>query len=74
MMKTAHTSHKSVIALVSSLALLASPASACTRALYVAKDGTVLTGRPANMHLAISDASRDSAIFECVDGKLVLHP
>lgn len=31
------------------------------------------TGRPANMHLAISDASGDSAIFEYVHGKLVIH-
>jgi penicillin V acylase-like amidase (Ntn superfamily) len=31
------------------------------------------TGRPANMHLAISDASGDSAIFEYVKGKLVIH-
>ena len=31
------------------------------------------TGRPANMHLAISDASGDSAIFEYVNGKLVIH-
>lgn len=31
------------------------------------------TGRPANMHLAIADASGDSAIFEYVQGKLVIH-
>ncbi len=31
------------------------------------------TGRPANMHLAISDATGDSAIFEYVEGKLVIH-
>jgi len=31
------------------------------------------TGRPANMHLVISDASGDSAVFEYVDGKLVIH-
>jgi penicillin V acylase-like amidase (Ntn superfamily) len=31
------------------------------------------TGRPANMHLVIADASGDSAIFEYVDGKLVIH-
>jgi penicillin V acylase-like amidase (Ntn superfamily) len=31
------------------------------------------TGRPANMHLAISDSTGDSAIFEYVDGKLVIH-
>jgi choloylglycine hydrolase len=31
------------------------------------------TGKPANMHLAISDASGDSAIFEYVNGKLVIH-
>ncbi len=30
-------------------------------------------GRPANMHLAISDATGDSAVFEYVDGKLVIH-
>ena len=31
------------------------------------------TGRPANMHLVISDPSGDSAVFEYVDGKLVIH-
>ena len=31
------------------------------------------TGRPANMHLAISDATGDSAIFEYVNGRLVIH-
>ncbi len=31
------------------------------------------TGRPANMHLAISDATGDSAIFEYVQGRLVIH-
>ena len=31
------------------------------------------TGRPANMHLAISDAIGDSAVFEYVNGKLVIH-
>ena len=31
------------------------------------------TGRPANMHLAISDATGDSAVFEYVNGRLVIH-
>jgi len=31
------------------------------------------TGRPANMHLAISDSSGDSAVFEYINGKLVIH-
>jgi penicillin V acylase-like amidase (Ntn superfamily) len=31
------------------------------------------TGRPANMHLAISDPTGDSAVFEYVKGKLVIH-
>lgn len=31
------------------------------------------TGRPANMHLVVSDATGDSAVFEYVDGKLVIH-
>ena len=31
------------------------------------------TGRPANMHLALSDPSGDSAILEYIDGKLVIH-
>jgi penicillin V acylase-like amidase (Ntn superfamily) len=31
------------------------------------------TGRPANMHLCISDPTGDSAIFEYVKGKLVIH-
>jgi penicillin V acylase-like amidase (Ntn superfamily) len=31
------------------------------------------TGRAANMHLVMSDASGDSAVFEYVDGKLVIH-
>lgn len=30
-------------------------------------------GRPASMHLSISDASGDSAIFEYIDGDLVIH-
>ncbi len=30
-------------------------------------------GRPANMHLVISDATGDSAVFEYVDGRLVIH-
>lgn len=31
------------------------------------------TGRPANMHLVISDPTGDSAVFEYVDGNLVIH-
>lgn len=31
------------------------------------------TGRAANMHLVISDATGDSAIFEYIGGKLVIH-
>lgn len=31
------------------------------------------TGEPGTVHLAISDASGDSAIFEYIDGKLVIH-
>ncbi|QDT73584.1 Penicillin acylase precursor [Lacipirellula limnantheis] len=31
------------------------------------------TGKPANMHLAIADPTGDSAIFEYVQGKLVIH-
>jgi penicillin V acylase-like amidase (Ntn superfamily) len=31
------------------------------------------TGRPANMHLVISDPTGDSAVFEYIDGKLVIH-
>jgi penicillin V acylase-like amidase (Ntn superfamily) len=30
-------------------------------------------GKPGTMHLAISDATGDSAIFEYVDGKLMIH-
>jgi len=30
-------------------------------------------GKPASMHLAISDASNDSAIFEYLDGQLTIH-
>lgn len=30
-------------------------------------------GSPAQLHLSISDASGDSAIFEYIDGKLVIH-
>jgi penicillin V acylase-like amidase (Ntn superfamily) len=30
-------------------------------------------GKPANMHLVISDATGDSAVFEYVEGKLVIH-
>ena len=31
------------------------------------------TGRPANMHLSMADPTGDSAIFEYVQGKLVIH-
>ena len=31
------------------------------------------TGKPANMHLAIADPSGDSAVFEYVMGKLIIH-
>jgi penicillin V acylase-like amidase (Ntn superfamily) len=31
------------------------------------------TGEPGTVHLSISDASGDSAIFEFIDGKLVIH-
>jgi penicillin V acylase-like amidase (Ntn superfamily) len=31
------------------------------------------TGKAANMHLSISDATGDSAIFEYISGKLVIH-
>jgi choloylglycine hydrolase len=31
------------------------------------------TGEPGTVHLSVSDASGDSAIFEYVDGKLVIH-
>ncbi len=31
------------------------------------------TGKPANMHLAISDSAGDSAVFEYVMGKLIIH-
>ena len=30
-------------------------------------------GKPAQLHLALSDASGDSAIFEYIDGELVIH-
>jgi penicillin V acylase-like amidase (Ntn superfamily) len=31
------------------------------------------TGKPANMHLSIADSTGDSAVFEYVAGKLVIH-
>jgi choloylglycine hydrolase len=31
------------------------------------------TGEPGTVHLAVSDASGDSAIFEYIDGRLVIH-
>ncbi len=34
---------------------------------------TLPNSRPAQLHLSISDASGDSAIFEYIDGKLVIH-
>ncbi len=34
---------------------------------------TAPTGEPGTVHLSISDASGDSAIFEYLDGKLVIH-
>lgn len=30
-------------------------------------------GKPANVHLVVSDASGDSAIFEYIDGKITIH-
>ncbi len=46
-MKTKNNTRNVLIALITSLALLATqtPASACTRVVYVAKDGTIITGR-----------------------------
>nr|WP_246505130.1 linear amide C-N hydrolase [Microvirga antarctica] len=34
---------------------------------------TLPNGAPASLHLSISDATGDSAIFEHIDGKLVIH-
>jgi choloylglycine hydrolase len=34
---------------------------------------TAPTGEPGTVHLSVSDASGDSAIFEFIDGKLVIH-
>ena len=31
------------------------------------------TGEPGTVHLSVSDASGDSAIFEYIDGKLTIH-
>ena len=36
-------------------------------------DPELATGRPANMHLALWDFSGDSAVFEYINGKLVIH-
>ena len=46
-MPRTNTLRKQLVALMSAIAIIATqmPAFACTRALYVAKDGTVLTGR-----------------------------
>ena len=35
--------------------------------------GNFGNGRPANVHFSLSDATGDSAIFEFLDGKLVIH-
>jgi choloylglycine hydrolase len=34
---------------------------------------TLPNGQPAQLHLSISDATGDSAIFEYIHGKLVIH-
>lgn len=40
---------------------------------FVVQTVVLGTGRPANMHLVMSDATGDSAVFEYVKGKLVIH-
>jgi penicillin V acylase-like amidase (Ntn superfamily) len=47
MMRTSRAYRGTVIGLIAAVALSATPApvAACTRALYVAKDGTVIVGR-----------------------------
>ena len=40
---------------------------------FIVKTATVPNGKAGSVHLSISDPSGDSAIFEYVDGKLVIH-
>ena len=40
---------------------------------FIVVTATLPNGRAAQLHLAISDASGDSAIFEYLDGRLVIH-
>lgn len=64
------------------LAIAATSAFACTRAVYQGPDGLIITGRsmdwrdeiPANLWLFPRGMQRHgNAIFEYVDGKLVIH-
>lgn len=40
---------------------------------FIVKTATAPNGRAGSVHLSISDSSGDSAIFEYIDGKLVIH-
>ena len=46
---------------------------ACARKSSASCPIVAPTGEPGTVHLSISDASGDSAIFEFIDGKLVIH-
>jgi hypothetical protein len=58
-MKTKHTLRSLLIALLSSLAIFTAqmPVAACTRALYVAKDGTVHWASPSLTNLGFHPPS-----------------
>jgi hypothetical protein len=66
-----------IVAAVFGSLLAATPTAACTSCLQRFADGIVApalpNGFPGVGHLAISDPSGDSAIFECIDGQFRIH-
>lgn len=54
-------------------ALVSEAVDALSKEPFIVLAPVLPNGSPAQLHLAISDAKGDSAIFEYVDGKLVVH-
>ncbi|MEP9349888.1 linear amide C-N hydrolase [Xanthobacter sp. KR7-225] len=54
-------------------ATVAEAVDALAKETFVVRTAVLPNGRAAQLHLAISDASGDSAIFEYLGGKLVIH-
>lgn len=54
-------------------ATVAEAVKALRKATFQVQGPTLPNGSPSSLHLAISDATGDSAIFEYLDGKLTIH-